>query len=530
MKILICILVAANLCLVAQTIPYDFRLENETNSFSKIYDATPTSNSITDIVVIGDTVWLGTSKGASVSFDRGDSWTNFYNTNSFGDAGVSAITYNKYDGSVWVALATNVEISGDILQKGLGLRYTYDNGVTWSSIDQPVDGQGDSLLIYGINDGVNLPKVRALPITTEINNLTFDIAFTNATIWISSFAGGLRRSSNYGQSWQRVLLPSDEIDQITPNDTIRYALQPIGGAFGPDDHVNHRLFAVISTDDSTIYAGSAGGINKTTNAEDQFPSWRKFNHTNQENPISGNWVVAFVYNESSNKLWAGTRQAENPLEFFGVSSTSDGGENWETFLDGEDRVWNLALKGNEIFAALDNGVFRSSNEGRTWIKPNNIVDRNSGVILSTNEFYSVAASEGDGYWDIWLGSNDGLARLRETSFWQGDWTIYLASQSLASERATYCYPNPFSPKLDRLKIKYSTSGKDAEVTIRIFDFGMNYVRTVIQNAPRNKTIGSAPDFWDGRDDNGNLLPNGVYIYRVDVNDEEPLFGKIIYLE
>ena len=95
---------------------------------------------------------------------------------------------------------------------------------------------------------------------------------------------------------------------------------------------------------------------------------------------------------------------------------------------------------------------------------------------------------------------------------------------------TGCYPNPFSPRQEQLKIKYSTGGNEASVTIRIYDFGINYVGTVIQNAPRNRTIEGAPEFWDGRDDNGNLLPNGVYFYRVDIDDEEPLFGKIIYMQ
>ena len=101
---------------------------------------------------------------------------------------------------------------------------------------------------------------------------------------------------------------------------------------------------------------------------------------------------------------------------------------------------------------------------------------------------------------------------------------------MKSDRETYCFPNPFSPRQEQLKIKYSTGGKDASVTIRVYDFGMNYVKTIIQNAPRNRTIEGVPEFWDGRDDNGNLLPNGVYFYRVDIGDEEPLFGKIIYMQ
>ncbi len=37
-------------------------------------------------------------------------------------------------------------------------------------------------------------------------------------------------------------------------------------------------------------------------------------------------------------------------------------------------------------------------------------------------------------------------------------------------------------------------------------------------------------FWDGTDENGNLLPNGVYFYSVEIDDNDPIFGKIIYMQ
>ena len=79
-----------------------------------------------------------------------------------------------------------------------------------------------------------------------------------------------------------------------------------------------------------------------------------------------------------------------------------------------------------------------------------------------------------------------------------------------------------------MKIKYSFSGDSKSVTIRIFDFGMNLVRTVIQNVDRiggNEFI----DNWDGKDENSAIVPNGVYFYRIDIGDDEPVFGKIIVL-
>ncbi|MDP3683214.1 MAG: hypothetical protein Q8S01_04705, partial [Ignavibacteria bacterium] len=48
-----------------------------TTSFSS---ENPASNSINDILVVGDTIWLGSSRGLSQSTDNGNSWKNYYNT------------------------------------------------------------------------------------------------------------------------------------------------------------------------------------------------------------------------------------------------------------------------------------------------------------------------------------------------------------------------------------------------------------------------------------------------------------------
>jgi hypothetical protein len=498
--------------------PESFKLTSDENFVHKISASNPVSNSILDIITIGDTVWLGTSRGVSVSIDRGENWTNFFGTAPFGEDNISAIGYNN--GTIWAATATTSEApGGGTVPKGTGLKYTTDNGLTWNAVPQPLDNQNDSVEVYGIN---NIP---ALPVTVPEQNITYDISFTPGTVWITSFAGGTRKSTDMGQTWKRIVLPPDNLNSIHPNDTLDFCLTPVAGNFCGTGHLNHRAFSVVAADDSTLYVGTANGINKTTNANDLNPSWTKFNHQNQSEPISGNFITALGYNSNTGTVWASTWKAEDLSEFYGVSSTIDGGDTWKTFLE-EERPHNFGFKDNEVIVPTDNGAFRSTNQGNSWILPNNIVDFESGVALTTSVFFS-AGSEGN---EVWIGSDDGLARLKESGFWEGDWKVYFASQPLKSDRETYCYPNPFSPRQEQLKIKYSTGGKQASVTIRIYDFGINYVRTVIQNAPRNRTIEGAPEFWDGRDDNGNLLPNGVYFYRVDIDNEEPLFGKIIYMQ
>jgi flagellar hook assembly protein FlgD len=61
------------------------------------------------------------------------------------------------------------------------------------------------------------------------------------------------------------------------------------------------------------------------------------------------------------------------------------------------------------------------------------------------------------------------------------------------------------------------------------NFGMELVRTLIQNTQRG--TGEQLEFWDGRDELGSTVTNGVYFYRIDSDVlGEPLFGKIMVLK
>ena len=320
----------------------------------------PGGNSIGDMLVIGDTIWVAASKGLNVSFDRGETWKNFYNTEVLGTEDISALGY--YKGIIWIATAHTSYINDEAVDEGSGLHYTNNQGESWTNIPQPVDNESDSLIAYGINNGEGLPKVRALPITVTPQNITYDIAFTPGTIWITSWSSGLRRSNDMGKTWQRVLLPSDDFNNLKPTDTVKFSLQVQSGKFGTEHYLNHVAFSVISTDDSTLYVGTADGINKTTDANSQYPSWQKFNHQNQDNPISGNFVVALGYNNVNNTVWGATWVAEDADEFYGVSSTADGGNTWNTLLNGE-KVHNFGFKSADVLALSDEGAFRTSNQG-----------------------------------------------------------------------------------------------------------------------------------------------------------------------
>lgn len=494
----------------------DFSLDKR--ALAKAGSENPASNSVTDILTVGDgTLWIATSRGLSKSDDYGKSWTNYYGTEEFGTFGVPALGYNE--GVIWTSLSSVKETDGSNVNVGEGLIYSEDGGETWTRIPQPVDDPGDSSIVYGIN------TLRALPVTVKEQNLIYDIAFSKGKIWIATFAGGLRVSEDMGQTWYRVVLPPDYLDEIKPTDTLSFTLQPQAGRFGSESNLNHRLFSVASDGEQTIYAGTANGINVS---EDNGISWKKYNHQNQEEPISGNFVVALEYDSVTASIWGATWRAEDQNEFYGVSYSLNNGESWQTSLYGE-RAHNFAFSPSEVITATDNGLFSSRNYGREWLSPGLIADNQKSISILQNQFYSAGVQDSANVRLIWGGSaGEGLARIiSKNGIWNGDWNIIFASAPLDRTEDSYAFPNPFSPDDGYTRIKYQLN-VPSEVTIRILDFDMNLVRTLIQNASRNSG-NEIFEIWNGQDDAGNIVPNGVYFYRIDSGSNDPLFGKILVL-
>jgi hypothetical protein len=83
---------------------------------------------------------------------------------------------------------------------------------------------------------------------------------------------------------------------------------------------------------------------------------------------------------------------------------------------------------------------------------------------------------------------------------------------IPDHKNAYNFPNPFNPEIQITQIRYHLS-KSEEVTITIFDVAGNKVRTLLKNVLKNPGE-HIEDSWDGKDENGNLVPNGIYYARV----------------
>ena len=77
------------------------------------------------------------------------------------------------------------------------------------------------------------------------------------------------------------------------------------------------------------------------------------------------------------------------------------------------------------------------------------------------------------------------------------------------------YPNPFNESTI-IAFKVPQNEVDADVLLKIFDMQGNEIRTLFNGRllSRNYTLR-----WDGTDDNGNRISQGVYIYQLIINDK-----------
>ncbi|MEK7818640.1 MAG: hypothetical protein AAB255_02480 [Bacteroidota bacterium] len=473
------------------------------------------SNSVTDIIAKGDSLILGTGKGLSISPNGGLSWKNFFNTNDFAQEDISAMSINKNE--FWIATAHSENKNDEYLPVGSGIRFSNNGGATWISFEQPTDINNIDTLQYGIN------KIRAIGVTTKVYNLCYDIAASDSAIYIASFAGMLRKSIDKGITWSRVILPPDYLSSIKPTDTLKFDLSPSSGALELVGNLNHRVFSVIIDKNKFVWVGTANGINKSI---DGGVSWKKFSYNNQSSPISGNFVVALYEQNFNNKkiIWASTINAESQNEKRGVSFTIDDGITWKQTLLGEF-AHNFASYDSVVYVATDNGIFRSDDFGNSWIKNGSIFDLKNNYFYTSNKFYSVARQKTN----FWAGGTDGLVSTFDSTKNQfgRNWLIYRTSQKDLA-KLSYAFPNPFSPDDEVVRIRYSLD-KNSKVTLRIFDFGMNLVKTLLQNYDRNANS-KVEEIWNGKDEVGNFVANGIYFYQLTIDSQKSDWGKILVIQ
>ncbi|KAA3608811.1 MAG: hypothetical protein D8M58_18925 [Calditrichaeota bacterium] len=458
-----------------------YNLAHETQTVSNAF----LGNGIIDLAVNDSIIWAATGFGLNKSIDEGRTWQVFESADYKSKGGISAMGYMD-DSTLWVATAFDTSAQDEDLAAGGGFSFTRDGGQSWTHVPQPVDSRDEE---------------EYSPTTTVVQNLTFDIAFMDSTIWIASFGGGLRRSDDMGKNWQ--VVTSDD--------------KP----FSSLDNLNHRAFSLLS-ENGNLWYGSAEGISKS---KDNGQTWQRFTHQNQEYPISGNFVVALAHQPSTNTIWAATIEATDLNETRAISKSSNGGLTWDVMLEGIF-AHNFGFDGETVFVAADEGLFISDDGGENWYETPSITDFETGEEILTEKYFSAATQKSGDDLRWWLGSAGGLATTTDRG---NNWKVIrsFVSTRERSKPKVYAYPSPFSPsRSGYTRFQYDVNG-NTNVVIKIYNFAMEHVVTIketetaISNADRSTK-------WDGKDSNGKTVATGVYFFKAKVGKESS-WGKVVVI-
>ena len=508
------------------------------------------TNVIGDIAPQSDTLlWLGTGSGLAVLRDTSSIFTLASNkdikegqaSTSTPDGAVSALDVSG--NSLFAAFAK----SGENITKGNGLIFSSNstgNTISWTYFDQLVDTEADSISPFAKR------FFRGLPITVNEANVTYDASINGNYIYITSWAGGLRRYNTLTKIWQRIPLPQDNDQNLNTCDESSYITTTSGSVLkdfylNPRDPIdggnhNHKAFSVISYSD-TVWVGTANGINRGLIGANACINWTHY--TPLADGLSGGFVVdlALQRYKGHNIIWAASVLAEAG-EVNGVSYSVDGGDTWNSTLLGE-RAYNITASDSIVLVATKTGLWKTIIDDPTdivksWAKykpakqaleigstgtykiDEILNDEVVGVSYDKRPFYSSQAT-------IWISSWDGLARAMNPH--GSNWQIY---RTTYDPKKAYAYPNPFSPyEHNQLQGDgYVHINLDVKVSLvvkmDIFNFAMEKVAHKEFDRRRTNT-GSFK--WNGKDASGRIVDNGVYFIRLEY-DEKVEWIKLIVVK
>ena len=430
-------------------------------------------------------------------------------------------------------------------QAGTGLSFSHDGGDSWHHIP---------------NEFIFDPTkaVLSAPPGTPIDNACFDIFIDGEAVYAAFFAGSTVRSLDQGRTWEPFLPGgADEIvffasetaaDSllIVADSLARASAEPsnIAGLRAAADSLAsqaflHRTFAVLAYGD-TVWIGTASGVAFTFDGGQHWQN-AKVRLGEEGTPLlghpAGNWVVALerqVLPDGTTAIWAGTNTT-SPDQTQAISVSRDLGQTWSH--TGPTFAWDFAFTPNFVWAGTDQGLLASPDPAlptdaeRVW----DAIEVVDGQPL-TGTFVGLA-----GVGDVlWAGAEHGLGRSEdEGSTWRvirdlirtrtlDEGTFVSAGGVRDSTALAYAAPNPFAPSREATTIVFSLS-QDAEVSVAIYDFASGLVRDLAADAPFAGGLDHRI-LWDGLDQDGQLVANGTYFYRIALNTGQQAFGSVVVLD
>jgi photosystem II stability/assembly factor-like uncharacterized protein len=356
-------LAASDSTLLAGTIVNGiFRSTDNGAHWMEVNAGIPEYTSVSTITGFGRYFYAGTSNGIFLSTDNGTSWTNIRSTLSIHAFAVSG--GNFFAGSL-----------------GGGVLLSTNNGATWTEVNNGLTNKNvyslivsGMTLIAGTSGGIFLSTDNGTSWTnTGLNDQTVwsvvrsgtDILAGTIGNYLSSgdlvqAPGGVFRSSDNGLTWTPVNtgLTNTQVRSLTVSGTDLLAGTTYNG----------------------IYVSTVSGT-----------SWTPANRG-----VTGTAIPVVSLAAAGANLFAGT--SDN-----GIFFSNDNGESWAHIGFQKTPVPAVAVAGTNLYAGMWGGVYRSTDNGRSWTR--------SSSVLKSKSINALAVSGTD----LFAGINNGVLRSTDSA-------------------------------------------------------------------------------------------------------------------
>ena len=373
-----------------------------------------------------------------------------------------------------------------------GFAVSTDGGQSWTGRSPSLDGTDDVTIPFGVS------TLAAVPVTAPQGAPPLDLALTPGadTAYVASAAAGIRRSTDGGATWRRVVLPPDSLVVLDPRQPQSFTVAAQGEVL-PDglsrsaEALNFFAYSVLVAEDGTVWAGTFSGLNRSVALDDADDlAWIRYLDSPFGNAPVGNHVYALEERprDGTDEVWAACwvspDERSAPDEEFGVvawtGDDADGQPVFETRLLGV-RVFDLAFDGARAYAASDDGLYIADDADTPTWRAVRVFRGADGATLPIPEgtgVFAVAVTASDtGPSTLWAGTAEGLLRSTDAG---ATWTLSRAAVPLrpdpldplfddAPEVDVYAYPNPFTPRTDgAARVRFDLDAGD-DVTVRVYD-------------------------------------------------------------